>query len=155
MINRFFKNTLRVLLIGVLFFLGSNFYASAQTDTTVSDDEFTEIVADTTGADSLSQTASTVSTDTVVKDSVSKTEEKAAAPKAEVQKTLWETFIAGLIGGFLAFFMPCIFPMVPLTISYFTKRAGSKNKAIGQAMIYGLSIIVIYVAFGLLITVLF
>jgi thiol:disulfide interchange protein DsbD len=51
--------------------------------------------------------------------------------------------------------MPCIFPMVPLTISYFTKRAGSKNKGIGQAIIYGLSIIVIYVAFGLLITVLF
>ena len=155
MIKRFFKDTLRVLLIGVLFFLGSNFYASAQTDTTVSDDEFTEIVADTTGADSLSQTVPAVVTDSVVKDSVSKTEAKAAAPKAEVQKTLWETFIAGLIGGFLAFFMPCIFPMVPLTISYFTKRAGSKNKGIGQAMIYGLSIIVIYVAFGLLITVLF
>ena len=155
MIKRFFKDTLRVLLIGVLFFLGSNFYASAQTDTTVSDDEFTEIVADTTGADSLSQTAPAFVTDSVVKDSVSKTEAKAAAPKAEVQKTLWETFIAGLIGGFLAFFMPCIFPMVPLTISYFTKRAGSKNKGIGQAMIYGLSIIVIYVAFGLLITVLF
>ena len=70
-------------------------------------------------------------------------------------KSLWETFIAGLLGGFLAFIMPCIFPMVPLTISYFTKRAGSREKGIAQALIYGLSIIVIYVAFGLLITVLF
>jgi len=70
-------------------------------------------------------------------------------------KSLWETFIAGLVGGFLAFIMPCIFPMVPLTISYFTKRAGSREKGIGQALIYGLSIIVIYVAFGLLITVVF
>ncbi|RYF99471.1 MAG: hypothetical protein EOO07_36715, partial [Chitinophagaceae bacterium] len=63
---------------------------------------------------------------------------------SEEQKSLWETFIAGLIGGFLAFIMPCIFPMVPLTISYFTKRAGSREKGIGQALIYGLSIIVIY-----------
>ena len=70
-------------------------------------------------------------------------------------KTLWETFIAGLLGGFFAFIMPCIFPMVPLTISYFTKRAGSREKGIGQALIYGLSIIVIYVAFGLLVTVIF
>src|SRR5690606_677972 len=67
----------------------------------------------------------------------------------------WGIFIEGLIGGFIAFLMPCIFPMVPLTISYFTKRAGSKGKGIGQAVTYGLSIIVIYVAFGLLITVLF
>lgn len=76
-----------------------------------------------------------------------------AAPNKE--QTLWHTFIEGLLGGFLAFLMPCIFPMVPLTVSYFTKRAGSKQKGIGQALIYGLSIIVIYVALGLLITILF
>jgi thiol:disulfide interchange protein len=45
--------------------------------------------------------------------------------------------------------------MVPLTVSYFTKRAGSRQKGIGQALIYGLSIIVIYVALGLLITIFF
>ena len=71
------------------------------------------------------------------------------------QQTLREVFLSGLLGGFLAFLMPCIFPMVPLTVSYFTKRAGSRRKGIGQALLYGLSIIVIYVAFGLLITVLF
>ncbi|MCJ0741554.1 protein-disulfide reductase DsbD family protein [Pedobacter montanisoli] len=75
------------------------------------------------------------------------------APNKE--QTLWHTFIEGLLGGFLAFLMPCIFPMVPLTVSYFTKRAGSKQKGIGQALIYGLSIIVIYVVLGLLITILF
>lgn len=74
---------------------------------------------------------------------------------AEADKTLWETFIAGLLGGFIAFLMPCIFPMVPLTVSYFIKRAGSKQGGIGQALIYGISIIVIYVALGLLITLLF
>lgn len=76
-------------------------------------------------------------------------------PKPEAAKTLYQTFIEGLLGGFLAFLMPCIFPMVPLTVSYFTKRAGSRQKGIGQAIIYGLSIIVIYVAVGLLITLLF
>ncbi|MBG6234903.1 thiol:disulfide interchange protein DsbD [Pedobacter sp. CAN_A7] len=71
------------------------------------------------------------------------------------EQTLWQTFLEGLAGGFIAFLMPCIFPMVPLTVSFFTKRAGSRRKGIGQAIIYGLSIIVIYVAFGLLITLLF
>lgn len=71
------------------------------------------------------------------------------------EKTLWQTFMEGLLGGFLAFLMPCIFPMVPLTVSYFTKRAGSRKKGIQQALIYGLSIIAIYVALGLLITLLF
>jgi thiol:disulfide interchange protein len=94
-------------------------------------------------------------------DTVKKTEVNASTPivkeikNTEVPKTLWQTFIEGLLGGFLAFLMPCIFPMVPLTVSYFTKRAGSKQKGIGQAIIYGLSIIAIYVAFGLLITILF
>ncbi|RZL18745.1 MAG: hypothetical protein EOO89_05315, partial [Pedobacter sp.] len=125
-----------------------------QTDTVGADDmEFTEIV------DSAAQAADTAEATTVKEttaDTVNTHEVKGVLPaKQEIKKTLWQTFIAGLVGGFLAFFMPCIFPMVPLTISYFTKRAGSKQKGIGQAMIYGLSIIVIYVAFGLLITVLF
>ncbi|MBU0695144.1 MAG: disulfide bond formation protein DsbD, partial [Bacteroidetes bacterium] len=68
------------------------------------------------------------------------------------RKSLWAIFIAGFIGGFLALIMPCIFPMLPLTVSYFTKKAGSRAKAITHAGIYGLSIIVIYVALGLLIT---
>jgi len=99
----------------------------------------------------------------LVKDSVSAepvakttsaTAEKTTTDTSE-KLTLWQTFIKGLIGGFLAFLMPCIFPMVPLTISYFTKRAGSRQKGVGQALIYGASIIVIYVVFGLLITLLF
>ena len=67
-------------------------------------------------------------------DTVKKTEVNASTPivkeikNTEVPKTLWQTFIEGLLGGFLAFLMPCIFPMVPLTVSYFTKRAGSKQE---------------------------
>src|SRR5690606_31970374 len=70
-------------------------------------------------------------------------------------QSLWGIFIAGLAGGFLAFFMPCIYPMVPLTVSFFTKKSGSRAQAISQAFLYGLSIIVIYVALGMLITMIF
>ncbi len=69
--------------------------------------------------------------------------------------SLWTIFITGILGGFAAFFMPCIFPMVPLTVSFFTKKAGSRTKAISQALLYGLFIIVIYVALGMLITIAF
>lgn len=69
--------------------------------------------------------------------------------------SLMQIFIAGFLGGLLAFFMPCIYPMIPLTVSFFTKRAGSKAKGIQSAAIYGLSIIVIYVALGLIITAIF
>src|SRR5690606_33253442 len=71
------------------------------------------------------------------------------------KQSLWGIFIAGLLGGFAAFIMPCIFPMVPLTVSFFTKKGGSRAKGVSQALIYGLFIIVIYVALGMLITIAF
>ncbi len=64
-------------------------------------------------------------------------------------------FLAGFLGGLAAFFLPCIYPMVPLTVSFFTKRSGTRSQSIRAAMIYGISIIAIYVGLGLLITVLF
>lgn len=143
------------LVLAMLLMHSSQSFALIQShdSTVVSDDiQFTEIGS---AADSAANA--------VVKDSVKKDTVKAAAvvkPVHEIQqteqeKTLWQTFIQGLIGGFIAFLMPCIFPMVPLTVSFFTKKAGSRKKGIGQAVIYGLSIIIIYVAFGLLITLLF
>ena len=68
--------------------------------------------------------------------------------------TLLNIFLAGLAGGFAALLMPCIFPMLPMTVSIFTKSAG-KGKGVSRAMIYGLSIIVIYVLLGLIVTLLF
>lgn len=64
---------------------------------------------------------------------------------------LW-TFVLGFLGGFLALLTPCVFPMIPLTVSYFTKSSKSKAAGIRNGLIYGLSIIVIYVSIGLLIT---
>ncbi len=70
-------------------------------------------------------------------------------------ENLFWTFILGFGGGLLALLTPCVFPMIPLTVSYFTK--GSKDRATGikNGLIYGLSIIIIYVAIGLLITAFF
>ena len=78
-----------------------------------------------------------------------------AAASLEKPKTLWQLFIAGFLGGFAAFLMPCIYPMLPLTVSFFTKKGGSRSKGILQSLLYGLSIIVIYVFLGLIITLLF
>ena len=78
-----------------------------------------------------------------------------AAATEPVRDSLWVTFLAGLVGGFAAIFMPCIFPLLPMTISFFTKQSGTRAKGIRNALIYGVSIIVIYVALGLLITVIF
>lgn len=73
----------------------------------------------------------------------------------ENPQSLWGIFIAGLIGGFAAFLMPCIYPMVPLTVSYFTKQSGTRMKGILNSLLYGLFIIVIYVALGMLVTLIF
>ncbi|MGE5357343.1 MAG: protein-disulfide reductase DsbD family protein [Deltaproteobacteria bacterium] len=73
----------------------------------------------------------------------------------EKTRNWWLIFIAGFIGGLLAFLTPCVFPMVPLTVSFFTKRSGTRAKGIRNAIYYGVSIIVIYLLLGLVITALF
>lgn len=78
-----------------------------------------------------------------------------AAPAEKSPRTLWSIFIAGFLGGFAAFLMPCIYPMLPLTVSFFTKKGGSKSKGIINSVIYGLSIIFIYVVIGILVAVVF
>lgn len=69
--------------------------------------------------------------------------------------SLWYIFIAGLIGGLIALVTPCVWPMIPMTVSFFLKQNKSRGKAIGSAVIYGVSIIVIYVLLGLVVTALF
>lgn len=67
-------------------------------------------------------------------------------------RSLWTIFVLGFGGGLLALFMPCIFPMIPLTVSFFTKQSKNAKDGVGKAILYGVSIIVIYVAMGVLIT---
>ncbi|MDL2264867.1 thioredoxin family protein [Parabacteroides sp. OttesenSCG-928-G07] len=64
-------------------------------------------------------------------------------------------FLAGFLGGLIALLTPCVWPMIPMTVSFFLKRTKSRRKAIRDAIIYGLSIVVIYLLMGLLITGIF
>lgn len=63
-------------------------------------------------------------------------------------KGLWSLFFIAFLSGFAALLTPCVFPMIPMTVSFFTKQSKTKAKGIANAIIYGLSIIVIYVALG-------
>ena len=66
-------------------------------------------------------------------------------------RSLWLIFALGLLGGLLAIFTPCVWPIIPMTVSFFLKKGGGRKDAI----LYGLSIIVLYVGLGLLVTLLF
>lgn len=82
------------------------------------------------------------------------TNPKAIKPVKETEKESsgWIIFLTGFGGGLIALLTPCVFPMIPMTVTFFTKQSGSRRKAITNALIYGLSIILIYVAIGLIIT---
>ena len=69
--------------------------------------------------------------------------------------SLWIIFLAGFVGGLLALFTPCVWPIIPMTVSFFLKRSEKKSKGRADAILYGLSIIIIYVALGVLITLIF
>jgi thiol:disulfide interchange protein DsbD len=70
------------------------------------------------------------------------------------QSFFW-IFFAGFLGGFVALLTPCVFPMIPLTVSFFTKSSKDRASGIRNALIYGFSIILIYVTLGLLVTSIF
>jgi len=79
----------------------------------------------------------------------------AVQPKPAEERGLWSIFFIAFLSGFAALLTPCVFPMIPMTVSFFTKQ--SKNKAAGvrNAIIYGVSIILIYVLLGFVVTWIF
>ena len=79
----------------------------------------------------------------------------AGKEKSTEQKGLWTIFLAAFFSGFAALLTPCVFPMIPMTVSFFTKQSKNRAKGIKNAVFYGISIIVIYVALGSLITAIF
>ena len=111
--------------------------------------------------------------DTTVKDSVAAVPADTAAVNAlwtpvidelnafdnsseEGEASLLKIFILGLLGGFIALLTPCVWPIIPMTVSFFLKRAkDDKKKGVRDAITYGLSIIVIYLVLGLAVTLLF
>lgn len=109
------------------------------------------IVAETVTAPEVTDTVSADTTQIAAQES---TPTKAATPvnsKPEEQKGLLTIFFLAFLGGLAALLTPCVFPMIPMTVSFFTKHSGTRQKGIANAIFYGISIILIYVVLGLII----
>lgn len=141
-------NFIKQFTLLALFIIAFSASGFSQETTKPDELEFTEI---TTPVDSVSKKVDSVSSRVSKPVSI-----EVKAPKVDkVEKTtFWGIFISGFIGGLAALLMPCIFPMLPLTVSFFTKGA-DKGKAFSKAALYGFFIILIYVILGLLVTVIF
>ncbi len=79
---------------------------------------------------------------------------------AEGGQSIWWVFLMGLLGGLLAIFTPCVWPIIPMTVSFFIKRGGAAKgttnaTVVRDAILYGMSIVIIYVGLGLLVTLVF
>jgi len=154
------KKQLSVILLLLAFFCLSADKTIAQNkkaDTvSTADVQFTSIP---TAADSLAMRKAKAATEAAVTATQAATQTTHATTSVnatkEAPKTLWQIFIEGFLGGLLAVTMPCIYPLLPLTVSFFTKKAGSRAKGISQSLLYGLSIIAIYVGLGMLISIVF
>ena len=84
----------------------------------------------------------------VQRDKVQSTKELSSTTN---DRSLWLIFLLGLLGGLLAIFTPCVWPIIPMTVSFFLKKGGGLK----DAVLYGLSIVILYVGLGLLVTILF
>ena len=117
-----------------------------------------------TNIDSSAQaqlTADTISADTIAKDTTGLwtpviNELQAFNGQGDNTGGTWiYIFLMGLVGGFLALFTPCVWPIIPMTVSFFLKRAKDRSKGIRDAVTYGVAIVVIYLSLGLAITAIF
>lgn len=80
---------------------------------------------------------------------------KAQTPQTTTNAPWWQIFLWGFLGGLAALITPCVWPLIPMTVSFFLKKNKTKAKSIKDAAIYGISIIVIYLVLGLAITLIF
>lgn len=86
---------------------------------------------------------------------VNKAAQKASTGKTAPEESLWTLFFFSFLGGLAALFTPCVFPMIPMTVSFFTKQSKNKAEGIKNAIMYGIFILVIYVILGSLVTAIF
>jgi thiol:disulfide interchange protein len=155
--NTSFKRHIVILCLLITgFLLSFNLRAAGKTDTVSSSGvQFTTLP---TAADSIAMRKQMNATRAATESALAtaqKAADKANAISKSKPKSLWEIFLTGLLGGFTAVLLPCIYPLLPLTVSFFTKKAGSRAKGVLQSLLYGLSIIVIYVGLGMVITIAF
>ncbi len=105
----------------------------------------------------IDETDTTASTQTTASDTSNAPSSVDQAPNPIEQKEKKKDsnvviFIAGFIAGLVALLTPCMFPMIPMTVTFFTKQSKTRSEGIFKALIYGASIVLIYVAFGLIFT---
>ena len=127
--------------------------AAKPDDAPVEEDQVTEpeaIASDSANA----EVAPTADTWAPVDFSTSRIQ-SADAVSQQQSSSLWYIFWACFLGGLLALLTPCVWPMIPLTVSFFLKKSGSRSKSIKNALLYGLSIIVIFIVLGVLFTAIF
>jgi len=109
-------------------------------------------------ADETVDTTASAGSETTVDsdDTDSKTDSKSDVNEQKSERrSLWTTFIISFLSGLLALFTPCVFPMVPMTVSFFTRQSKSKAQAIRNSLIFGISIILIYIILGTAVTAIF
>jgi thiol:disulfide interchange protein len=116
-----------------------------------------EVVVPLSKQDSIQkESALPAKTQVVNKKSTTIKEDKKELSKKKIaHKSLWTIFIFSFLGGLAALLTPCVFPMIPMTVSFFTKQSKTKSQGITNAIIYGISIIFIYVILGTLVTWIF
>jgi thiol:disulfide interchange protein len=106
------------------------------------------------GNDSLTEKkADTLTSD--IEKKIKKDSNKRITKTPESNKSMWLIFIISFLSGFAALLTPCVFPMIPMTVSFFTKKSKSKVAGIKNALLYGISIIGIYVLLGTIVTTIF
>jgi len=88
-------------------------------------------------------------------DKISENKDKPELANPDEKRSFWGIFLVAFLSGFAALLTPCVFPMIPMTVSFFTKQSKSRAAGIRNAIFYGISIVIIYVLLGTLVTVMF
>lgn len=126
-------------------------------------DEINKVISETENADSLTATETALQTinnadivtDSKWWDNVESELKSIDNPQKSETRSIWYIFIAGFIGGLIALLTPCVWPMIPMTVSFFLKQNKTRSKSISMAVCYGFSIILIYLTLGIAVTAIF
>ncbi len=124
---------------------------STDNNSTEVDCTATKTIADTNINNVVVDTANSSSSENIIKEDG----DSETTKKKKVNRSLLTIFLLAFFSGFAALLTPCVFPMIPMTVSFFTKQSKTRAKGIRNAIFYGISIIVIYVVLGTIVTAVF
>ena len=117
--------------------------------------EETDTIATEVNKDTTEQSSDISDNNGAEQDESSSKNSNSKKEEEEEGKSMWLIFILSFLSGFAALLTPCVFPMIPMTVSFFTKQSKSRAAGIRNAIIYGVSIILIYVILGTIVTSVF